>query len=97
MSSISLVVTLMATVDFMPMTARLMDHRPSWVRMPERMAGMPQKVWSRPVTSPAAMPAPTAASIASHRLVPVVKSMTKTAAPVQKEPSTVRSAMSRTL
>ena len=64
--------------------------------MPARMAGMPQAVCSRPVTSPAAMPASIAASIASHRFTPPVNRTANTAAPVHSEPSTVRSAMSRT-
>ena len=88
---------LIATLAFMPMIARLMDHSPSWVRMPDRMAGMPQTVWSRPVTSPASIPASSAASSASQRLTPAPKSMTNAAASVQKDPSTVRSAMSRIL
>ena len=87
----------MATVAFMPMMAMLMDHRPNWVRMPDRMAGMPQKVCRIPVTRPASIPASREASMAIHRLVPPVYSTTNTAAPVQKEPSTVRSAMSRIL
>ena len=95
--SVSGLVTLMATLAFMPMMAMFTDHRPSWVRMPARMAGIPHRVWSRPVTRPASIPTATAASSASQMLAPVVKSMTKTAPPVQKEPSTVKSAMSRIL
>ncbi len=89
--------TLMATLAFIPMMARLTDHSPSWVRIPARMAGMPQAVWSRPVASPASMPASSAAGMASHRPAPAPNRTTNTAPPVQKDPSTVRSAMSRIL
>ena len=81
--------TLMATLAFIPMMARLTDHSPSWVRIPARIAGMPQAVWSRPVASPASM--------ASHRPAPAPNRTTNTAPPVQKDPSTVRSAISRIL
>ena len=86
-----------ATLAFMDMMARFTDHSPSWVKIPARMAGMPHTVWSSPVTSPAAMPDTVAASSATHRLIPWEKSTTNTAPPVQKEPSTVKSAMSRIL
>ena len=81
----------------MPMMARLTDHRPSWVRMPARMAGMPQAVCKRPVARPVSMPVSMAHSRASQTLQPPAIIMTHTAPPVQKEPSTVRSAMSRIL
>ena len=84
-------------VDFISIMARLTEYSPSWVRMPERMAGMPQKVWRIPVTSPASIPASSASSMDSHTLVPPVKSTTNTDAPVQKEPSTDRSAISSSL
>ena len=87
----------MATFAFIPMMAKLTDHRPSWVRMPAKIAGMPQAVCRRPVTIPASSPAPSAARSASQRLTPEPNSITNTAPPVQKEPSTVRSATSRIL
>ena len=79
------------------MMARLTDHRPSCVRMPDRIAGMPHAVCKSPVTSPASIPARMATSSESHTLQPLVISMTPTAPPVQKEPSTVRSAISSSL
>ena len=88
---------LMATLAFMLMMAMLIDHRLSWVKMPAKMAGMPHSVWSSPVTRPAAMPASTAASSAAGRLTPPLNSTANTAPPVQNEPSTVRSAISRIL
>ena len=81
----------------MPIMARLTDHRPSWVRMPARIAGMPQAVCRRPVASPVSIPARMAHKSASQTLQPPAIIMTHTAPPVQKEPSTVRSAMSRIL
>ena len=87
----------MATDALKSMMDMLTEYSPNWVRMPARMAGMPHWVFSTPVTSPASMPASVAASMAAQTLTPAVKSMTKTAPPVQKEPSTVRSAMSRIL
>ena len=78
-----------------PIMRRLMEYRASWVRMPARMAGMPQKVWKMPVTSPASMPAASAASSASQVGQPFRVSTTHTAPPVHRDPSTVRSAMSR--
>ena len=66
-----------------------------WVRMPARMAGIPMKVWSRPVTKPVARPATRAASRETQTFWPESRHMTQTAPPVPKEPSTVRSATSR--
>ena len=63
--------------------------------MPERMAGMPMKVWSRPVTRPVARPASTATRSDTQTFCPDSRHMTQTAPPVPKEPSTVRSATSR--
>ena len=59
------------------------------------MAGTPQAVWSRPVISPASIPASTAISRASQGFQPRVMHRAATAPPVAREPSTVRSAMSR--
>ena len=58
---------------------------------------MPQAAFKRPLTSPASIPTHSAASIAAQTLTPWVKSITNTAPPVQKDPSTVRSAISRIL
>ena len=60
-----------------------------------KKAGMPIKVWSRPVTKPVARPASTAASRDTQTFWPESRHMTQTAPPVPKEPSTVRSATSR--
>ncbi len=81
----------------MPMTARFTDQRLSWVRMPDKMAGMPHLVWKKPVARPVTMPTSNAPSMAVQTLCPEIISMTQTAAPVQKEPSTVKSAMSSSL
>ena len=89
--------TLMATLAFIPIMDRLTDHSPSWVRIPARMAGMPQAVWSRPVTSPASIPARMAHRVAIQMLTPLRASSTQAAPPVAREPSTVRSATSRIL
>ena len=59
------------------------------------MAGMPIKVWSRPVTRPVARPASSAMKSAAQTFMPESRHMTQTAPPVPKEPSTVRSATSR--
>ena len=58
---------------------------------------MPHAVCKSPVTSPASIPARMAASSETHTLQPPVISITPTAPPVQKEPSTVRSAISSSL
>ena len=79
----------------LPMIRRLMEYRDSWVRMPARMAGMPHFVWNRPVTKPASIPARNAHSRAAQALTPARISMTATAPPVAREPSTVKSATSR--
>ena len=68
-----------------------MEYSASWVRMPARIAGMAQRVCSRPVISPASIPASTAHSRATQGLHPARMSMTHTAPPVAREPSTVRS------
>ena len=61
------------------------------------MAGMPSLVWSMPVQKPAATPAITATSRAAQAGQPARMSITVQAPPVVKEPSTVRSATSRSL
>ena len=76
------------------MMCRLMEYRAIWVRIPERIGGIPSRVWSSPVTRPASSPAISAISSASHAGLPARISMTVTAPPVAKEPSTVRSAKS---
>ena len=87
--------TLMAWLAF-PMIFRFTDHSPSWVRIPDRMAGMPMKVWNRPVTRPAAMPASREQSRATHTFCPPSIIIMQTAPPVHRLPSTVRSAISST-
>ena len=88
--------TLMGRLDW-PMMRRFTEYSASWVRMPARMAGMPQAVCSRPVTRPAAMPERKAATMAAQGFQPPVTSMMNTAPPVHMVPSTVRSATSRIL
>ena len=78
-----------------PMIRRFTEYRASWVRIPARMAGMPQAVWNRPVTSPASTPARKAPSMARGIGAPAMVSMMKVAPPVAMVPSTVRSATSR--
>ena len=89
--------TLRATLALFSIIRRLMEYRASWVNMPARIAGMPINVCSRPVTSPASMPASTATSMATQTSQPPIMSMAATAPPVAMEPSTVRSATSRIL
>ncbi len=79
------------------MMRRLMEYSESCVRMPASSAGMPIKVCSSPVTSPATSPAINAPSIAAHTFQPASMSMIQVAAPVVIEPSTVKSATSSTL
>ena len=56
---------------------------------------MPRAVCKIPVIKPAAIPAASATSIAAQAGQPARISITVTAAPVAKEPSTVRSAKSK--
>ena len=78
----------------MPIMRRLIEYSANWVSMPESMAGMPSRVCSTPVHSPAAVPARRAAISAAQAGQPEVMSIMATAPPVAKEPSTVRSAIS---
>ena len=87
--------TLMGRLALPPIIRRFTEYRASWVRIPARMAGMPQRVWKRPVTRPASMPARKAHSRAIQGLQPRRISMTHRAPPVARVPSTVRSATSR--
>ena len=86
--------TLMDWLD-LPMIFRLTEYRASWVRIPARIAGMPMKVCSNPVTRPQARPAMKARIRAVQTFWPVSRAMTQTAPPVPNELSTVRSATSR--
>ena len=79
------------------MMTRLIEYSDSWVRMPDRIPGMPIAVWNRPVTRPASMPAMIAHSSAIQTLTPAIISMMHTAPPVAMVPSTVRSEKFRTL
>ena len=56
-SRLTILSTLANGVLLLPITQRLTDHSPSWVRIPARIAGMSKAVCSAPVTRPAAMPA----------------------------------------
>jgi hypothetical protein len=58
------------------------------------MAGIPSFVCSSPVQSPASTPTSSAASSAAHAGHPAMISITVTAPPVAKLPSTLRSATS---
>ena len=87
--------TEMGWLDLLPMIRRFTEYRASWVRMPARMAGMPQRVCSRPVTMPASMPTRNAHSRAIQGLQPERMSIMHAAPPVARLPSTVRSATSR--
>ena len=86
--------TLTALFAAIPMICRFTEYRANWVRMPERMAGIPSLVWSIPVQKPASRPAISATSRAAQAGHPAKMSMTVHAPPVVKEPSTVRSATS---
>ena len=79
----------------LPIIRRFTEYRASWVRMPLRMAGIPQRVCSRPVTIPASRPTRKAHISASQGLQPERMSITHIAPPVARLPSTVRSATSR--
>ena len=76
------------------MMFKLMEYREIWVKMLARMPGMPRAVCRMPVMKPATMPARKAKISAAHGLIPPRISMTATAPPVAREPSTVRSAKS---
>ena len=81
----------------LPMMRRLMDHRAIWVRMPARIAGISSTVCKKPVTAPASIPASIAAATAMSGSTPATTSTAHTLPPSAKLPSTVRSAMSRSL
>ena len=76
---------------------RFTEYSASWVKIPAKIAGMPNLVCKIPVTSPAIHPAKNANSIASQMFIPAMVHTTSTAPPVPKLPSTVKSAKSRTL
>ncbi|MPN50955.1 hypothetical protein SDC9_198595 [bioreactor metagenome] len=75
-----------------PIIRIFMEYKASWVRMPERMAGIRSLVCSSPVMAPAAMPASVAKNSVSKGSIPFVIRIALTAPPVQRLPSTVRSA-----
>ncbi len=77
------------------MIIRLMEYSAYCVRIPARIAGIPSFVCRSPVAVPARRPATTAISIAAQGFQPLIVSMTVTAPPVAKVPSTERSATSR--
>ena len=74
-----------------PMMRRLIEYRANCVRMPARIAGMPNFVCRSPVQRPVKRPTSTAISSAAQAGSPCRSSMTVTAPPVANEPSTVRS------
>ena len=81
-------------LDFQPMAIRLTVYSPVLVTMPARMDGTPMRVWRKAVTNPAQAPAAMAAGMARTGW-PAAVTVTDTAAPRTKQPSVVRSAMSR--
>ena len=81
----------------LPRIFKFTDQRISCVRIPDRIGGMPIAVWKRPVTAPAAAPARKAARMQRYTFTPFDIRTARTQAPVQIEPSTVRSAMSSIL
>ena len=85
----------MGWFDLLPIIRRFTEYRASWVRMPARIAGIPQRVWRSPVARPARSPARKAQISASQGLQPERISIMHTAPPVARVPSTVRSATSR--
>ena len=82
----------MGTLDRSSIMAILIEYRLSCVKIPDRMSGIPITVWKNPVINPAAIPASSAISIASQTFHPHDKSITHTAPPVTKLPSTDKSA-----
>ena len=81
-----------------PMIRRLMDHSPICVKIPARIAGISNTVCKNPVTAPATMPAAAATISAAQGSIPLFNTMTaQTQPPKAKLPSTVKSAMSKSL
>ena len=66
-------------------------------QLANELKDFPNAVWSRPVITPVNAPAPKAIRILAHAGTPAASSTAQTQAPVQMEPSTVRSAISRIL
>ena len=87
--------TLSATFALLPRMRRFTEYSASWVRIPDRIAGMPKNVWNVPVTRPQSMPTTKAASNAAQTFQPLMIRIAATAPPVAMEPSTVRSDTSR--
>ena len=79
---------------FQPMAIRFTVYRPVLVTMPARMEGTPSFVCKKAVTNPAQAPAAIAAGMARMGCPAAVRA-TDTAAPRTKQPSVVRSAISR--
>ena len=81
-----------------PMIRRLMDHSPICVRIPARIAGISNTVCKNPVTAPAAIPAAAAIIRAIQGSTPLFNTITaQTQPPRAKLPSTVKSAISKSL
>ena len=81
-------------MDF-PIIFRFTPHRPSCVRIPARIAGIPMTVWKIPVTRPTSIPAIVATMRAVHTFAPPCIIIMQTAAPVHIVPSTDKSAISK--
>ena len=81
-----------------PIIQRLMDHRDIWVRIPARMDGISKTVCRMPVTKPASIPARVAMARAATGFIPLFTiRVAQTQPPRAKLPSTVKSAISRSL
>ena len=81
----------------LPKMVRFTEYRISWVKIPARIAGIPNAVWKSPVTTPVNTPARNAINTAGITGHPPAISTAQTQPPVQIEPSTVKSAMSSIL
>ncbi|MPM57637.1 hypothetical protein SDC9_104460 [bioreactor metagenome] len=79
------------------MMRRLTEYSAIIVKIPANKAGIFSLVCRMPVTTPAKAPAMPATKMAVSGLKPLVNNAAATAAPNGKLPSTVKSAISRTL
>ena len=79
------------------MIFKFTDHKASCVKIPARMAGIPNNVCNKPVTSPHNKPAIKPRSNPSQKLPPEKMITAHTAPPVTNDPSTVKSGISSIL
>ncbi len=80
-----------------PIICKLIEYSANWVRIPARIAGIPNFVINSPVSSPDNIPTTMALNNANHIGRPLTNMMTHMAPPVQSDPSTVKSATSSIL